>query len=115
MVIQMLSKILDGYIKQEKAMEKEVFENELAKIVEISKEFGAEKVVLFGSCLEGAEAVHDIDIAVVGIKHRDFFKYYGKVSMAIDDEVDIIDLDDIREHLHKRILSKGKVIYESSV
>ena len=57
----------------------------------------------------------DIDIAVSGIKPREFFKYYGKVSMAVDDEVDIIDLDDIREHLYKRILSKGRVIYERSV
>ena len=96
-------------------MIREVFDSELAKIVEISKEFGVEKMFLFGSCLEDLEAAHDIDIAVIGIKPRDFFKYYGRVSMAVDDEVDIIDLDDMREHLHKRIISKGRVIYERSV
>ena len=93
-------------------MRKEVFDSELGKIVEISKEFGVEKVLLFGSCLEDVETAHDIDIAVIGIKPGDFFKYYGKVSMAVDDEVDIIDLNDMREHLHKRITSKGRVIYE---
>lgn len=93
-------------------MKKEVFETELEKIIAISKEFGAEKVLLFGSCLEDIESAQDIDIAVSGIKPREFFKYYGKVSMTVDDEVDIIDLDDIREHLYKRILSKGRVIYE---
>lgn len=96
-------------------MEKDVFEAELKKIVNISKEFGAEKVLLFGSCLKDIEAAHDIDIAVSGIKPREFFKYYGKVSMSVDDEVDIMDLDDAREHLCKKILSKGKVIYERSV
>lgn len=96
-------------------MDKTILDVELAKIVGISKEFGAQRVLLFGSCLEDVEQAHDIDIAVSGIKPREFFKYYGKVSVAVDDEVDIIDLDDIREHLHKRILSKGKIIYERPV
>ncbi len=96
-------------------MKKEIFETELEKIIDISKEFGIEKVLLFGSCLEDVETAQDIDIAVVGINPRDFFKYYGKVSMVVDDEVDIFDLDDLREHLCKRILSKGKVLYEKGV
>ena len=96
-------------------MKREIFENEIAKIVEISKEFGAEKVLLFGSCVEDIKTAHDIDIAVKGIKDRDFFKYYGKVSLVVDDEVDIVDLEDVREHLRKRILSKGRVIYEKAI
>ena len=96
-------------------MRKEVLGNELAKIGKISKEFDVEKVFLFGSCLESVETANDIDIAVKGIKAKDFFKYYGRISMAVDDEVDLVDLDDIREHLQKRILSKGKIIYERAV
>ena len=96
-------------------MKKEILERALKKIANISKEFGAKKVLLFGSCLEDVESARDIDIAVSGINPREFFKFYGKVSMAVDDEVDIIDLDDIREHLHKRVLSKGQVIYEEGV
>ncbi len=96
-------------------MNKTTFEQETAKIADISKQFGAKKVLLFGSCLEDVESAHDIDIAVSGIKPKDFFKYYSKVSMAIEDEVDIVDLDDAREHLYKRILAKGKVIYERPI
>lgn len=96
-------------------MDKTIFEKEVAKIVDISEEFGAQKVLLFGSCLEDIDAAHDIDVAVSGIKPRDFFKYYSKVSMAVEDEVDIVDLDDAREHLYKRILAKGKVIYEKPI
>jgi predicted nucleotidyltransferase len=96
-------------------MKKEILERELKKIAGISKEFGAKRVLLFGSCLENIETAGDIDIAVSGIKPREFFKYYGKVSMAVDNEVDIIDLDDVREHLYKRVLSKGQVIYEEGV
>jgi len=96
-------------------MKKEVLDNELAAIGEISKEFDVEKVFLFGSCLESAEIAHDIDIAVEGIKPKDFFKYYGRISMAVDDEVDLVDLKDVREHFQKRILSKGRLIYERAV
>ncbi len=93
-------------------MKEEIFKRELDKIVDISKEFGAKKVFLFGSCVEDIKSVHDIDIAVSGIKPGEFFKYYGKVSMEVEDEVDIVDLDEVREHLYKRILSKGKILYE---
>ncbi|MCJ7578426.1 MAG: nucleotidyltransferase domain-containing protein [candidate division Zixibacteria bacterium] len=93
-------------------MKREALEKELAKIVDISREFGARKVLLFGSCLSDMKSARDIDIAVSGIKPRDFFKFYGKVSMFVDDEVDLIDLDDIREHLRNRIFSKGKLIYK---
>lgn len=96
-------------------MKKEVLDNELAKIGEISKEFNVEKVFLFGSCLENVETANDIDIAVEGIRAKDFFKYYGRISLAVDDKVDLVDLDDIREHLQKRILSKGRLIYERAI
>ncbi len=96
-------------------MDKTTLDAELAKIVKISKEFGARMVLLFGSCLEDIKLARDIVIAVSGVKPREFFKYYGRVSMAVDDEVDIIDLDDVREHFYKRILSKGRVIYERPI
>lgn len=96
-------------------MDKTTFEKEVAKIVTISEAFGAKKVLLFGSCLENVETAHDIDIAVAGIRPQDFFKYYSKVSLAVDDEVDVVDLDDAREHLYNRILAKGKVIYERPI
>jgi len=96
-------------------VEREAFEKKLAEIINICKEFGANKVLLFGSCLSDIKSSRDIDIAVSGVEAKDFFRFYGKVSMAVDDEVDLIDLDDIREHLRNRILSKGKLIYERSV
>jgi len=96
-------------------MKKEVLDSELVRIGKISKEFDVGKVFLFGSCLENAETANDIDIAVEGIKAKDFFKYYGRISMAVDDEVDLVDLKDVREHFQKRILSKGRLIYERAV
>ena len=93
-------------------MIKFTLDKELSKIVEISKDFGAKKILLFGSCLEDISKARDIDIAVSGIPAKDFFTYYGKVSSEINDEVDIIDLDDLHKHFYPRIISKGKVLYE---
>jgi predicted nucleotidyltransferase len=92
-------------------MNKRAFEKELAKIINISREFGANRVLIFGSCLSDIESANDIDIAVSGVKPKEFFKFYAKISLAVEDEVDLIDLDDIREHLRNRIISKGKLVY----
>lgn len=92
-------------------MQKEVLERELAKIVSLSKEFGAEKVLLFGSCLEDVESAQDIDIAVKGVKPEKFFEMYGRILGEVDSEVDLIPLEDTREHFAKRILEKGRLIY----
>jgi len=96
-------------------MNNEVLNRELDKIIAISRNYNAKKILLFGSCLNDIEAAKDIDIAVSGITPRDFFKYYGAVSMAVSKDVDIIDLDDIKAHLRKRILNSGKLLYESKL
>jgi len=96
-------------------MKREVLERELAKIIRISKEFGVEKVLLFGSCVEEVESAKDIDIAVKGVKPEQFFELYGRILGVIDSEVDLIPLEDTREHFSKRILEKGKVIYAKEV
>ena len=94
-------------------MNQEIFHKEIEKIVEISKDYGAKRVLLFGSCLDDIAHARDIDIAVSGIRPKDFFKYYGKLSLAIDDAIDVVDLDDIRQHFYKRIIPEGKVLYET--
>jgi predicted nucleotidyltransferase len=96
-------------------MQKEVLERELAKVVSLSKEFGAEKVLLFGSCLEDVESAHDIDVAVKGVKPEKFFEMYGRILGEVDSEVDLIPLEDTREHFAKRILEKGRLIYGMEV
>jgi len=96
-------------------MKRESFKSELAKIISISKEFGAEKVLLFGSCLKGIKEAQDIDIAVKGVNPEKFFEMYGKILSVVDSEVDLIPLEDTREHFAKRILEKGRLIYEKKV
>jgi predicted nucleotidyltransferase len=92
-------------------MKTETLETDLEKIVSISTEYGAEKVLLFGSCLEDVESAQDIDIAVSGVRPEKFFEMYGKITSVVDSEIDLIPLEDVREHFARRILEKGKLIY----
>ena len=96
-------------------MKKEFFEREIAKIITISEEFDVEKVLLFGSCLDEIESAQDIDIAVKGVKPEKFFELYGKILGVVDSEIDLIPLEDTREHFAKRILEKGRLIYGKEV
>jgi predicted nucleotidyltransferase len=96
-------------------MQKKILERELAKVVRLSKEFGAEKVLLFGSCLDDVESAHDIDVAIKGVKPEKFFEMYGRILGEVDSELDLIPLEDTREHFAKRILEKGKLLYGREV
>lgn len=96
-------------------MKKEILERELAKVVRLSKEFGAEKVLLFGSCLDDVESARDIDVAIKGVKPEKFFEMYGRILGEVDSELDLIPLEDTREHFAKRILEKGKLLYGREV
>ncbi len=96
-------------------MQKEVLERELAKVVSLSKEFGAEKVLLFGSCIDDVESAHDIDVAIEGVEPEKFFEMYGRILGEVDSELDLIPLEDTREHFAKRILEKGKLLYGREV
>ena len=89
-----------------------IFKKNIDQIIDISREFDVERIFLFGSCLENPKKANDIDIAVKGIDPKIFFKYYGKISKKIDEQIDIIDLDDVRDHIYNRIISYGKIIYE---
>ncbi len=92
-------------------MEEEVFNKGLGEIIRISKEYNAEKVLLFGSCLEEIEMANDIDIAVKGVNPEKFFEMYGKIIRAAASEVDLVPIENVREHFANSILKKGRLIY----
>ena len=96
-------------------MKKNSLKKDLDKIISISKKYGAEKVFLFGSCIDDIKHARDIDIAVQGIKPRKFFEFYSKVFFAVKDEVDIIDLHNMSPYFTKCINERGRVLYEHKI
>ena len=79
----------------------------------LKEEFKVEKVWLFGSILQ-EEKFHersDIDLAASGIPPEMFYKALGKIMRKVEGfQVDLVDMDDARESLRKRIKREGEVI-----
>lgn len=55
---------------------------------------GCKEIYLFGSLVNGDSTdKSDIDLAVTGIRKGDFFEIFGKLMMALEHPVDLINLD----------------------
>ena len=69
------------------------------------------KVILFGSLAEHTVTSEnfDIDLAV------ESGKYLQIVSIALDSEfkVDVVEIETLPEHLQRRVLDKGQVLYKA--
>ena len=66
----------------------------LEKAVRILKEEGCTEVYVFGSVARGeGREESDIDLAVKGCREAGFFHVFGRLLMALDCPVDLVDLD----------------------
>ena len=79
-------------------------------IQDISKQYHAKKVLLFGSSIDPQKESHDIDIAVEGISPKDFFKYYGDLIFSLSKPVDVIDIKGKSKFI-SLILREGTLLY----
>ncbi len=82
----------------------------------LAGEFGAKKVVLFGSVLseEYFKEDSDIDIAVEGLCPEMYFSAIARLMMESSFNVDLKPMEDLSLLLRQRI-AKGKVLYEKRV
>ena len=89
----------------------------LAYIKEVAERFGAEKIILFGSCLEKTqEEANDIDLLVYGLdvfQHWDMAREIMWVPELDNKSVDLVRAeDDLRVMVYAE---KGVPIYEQVV
>jgi len=85
-------------------------DDDLKTIINIAKDFNVKRVWLFGSALSEDSEPNDIDLAVEGVPHSQFFTLYGKLMFALPLMVDLVDLNDDLS-IASIIREKGKVIY----
>lgn len=85
-------------------------EKELEAIIRIGNEFGARKIWLFGSALKDDIENRDIDLGVEGIEPAKFYRFLGQLGLALDKEVDLIDLDS-QDPMRHIVRAYGKVIH----
>jgi len=103
--------------KEERGRERERRERArriIPSIVVMLKRYGAERIILFGSMVEGDKfgGRSDIDIAVEGIKEEEFLRAYADCMMEFDFEIDLKPLEKLTSLFRKMVLEKGEVIYE---
>ncbi|MBU1261151.1 MAG: hypothetical protein KJ757_00085 [Planctomycetes bacterium] len=58
----------------------------------LARQYGVHKVILFGSSIKPQKEAKDIDLGVIGIEPRQFFKFYGDLMFSLSKPVDLIDL-----------------------
>lgn len=70
------------------------YQQNITKAVQLLKAEGCEQIFLFGSSAQGnIRQGSDIDIAIRGYPSEHFFQLMGKLLLALDYPVDLIDLD----------------------
>lgn len=89
-------------------------ESSLEFIRDTAGEYGASRVLLFGSCLNmPEEEAGDIDLAVEGLSRGDYQDFWERLLWADEldgKSVDVIRIED-RDFLVPMILNRGVEIY----
>jgi len=69
-----------------------ITEKDKNAISALARQYGVHKIFLFGSSAESQKEARDIDLGVIGIEPRLFFKFYGDLMLSLSKPVDLIDL-----------------------
>jgi len=82
--------------------------------IDILKERGAKRILLFGSTARGTYGKYsDIDLACEGIPPGQFFKVLGELLLATGESVDLVDMREVKGTLRSRIEREGELLYET--
>ena len=82
----------------------------LDKAIEVAKEFGASRLVVFGSYVTDPASAKDLDLAVSGINDWTFFELAARLEEALRVPLDLISLDQ-DSPLTRQAEAHGKVLY----
>jgi predicted nucleotidyltransferase len=87
-----------------------ITKKKLNRAIEICKENGVTRIVLFGSAAKNLHEARDIDLGVEGISGWDALSLAGKIENEIGVNVDIVDISkesDFIDHIKRY----GKLVY----
>ena len=86
--------------------------SDISKSIDVLREYGADRVWLFGSALQTPEDAGDLDLACEGVPADRFYRALGQLGVALGKPVDLVDLSrDSR--LTRYIRSKGRLLYDA--
>jgi predicted nucleotidyltransferase len=82
----------------------------ISRAVEISKEFGAYKIVLFGSSVDDLTSARDLDLAVAGLSGWNIIRLAARLEDELKLNVDVVSLEPQNKFI-SHILDYGRVLY----
>lgn len=88
-----------------------VTQEAIDKAVEISKQYGISRLILFGSSLDDMATANDLDLACEGLQSWKFFEFAARLDEELKIKVDVVPLND-NSHFAEYVRRTGKVIYE---
>lgn len=88
----------------------EKYKKDVQTAITLLSNEGCKEIYLFGSLVNGNYSDHsDIDIAVNGIEKKKFFKILGKLMMALEHPVDLVNLDK-KDRFSNMLIKNGALI-----
>ena len=69
-----------------------IAEKDKTVISHLAREYGVQRILLFGSAADPQKQAADIDLGVIGIEPARFFDFYADLLFALAKPVDVVDL-----------------------
>lgn len=89
-----------------------VTEKQIESAVQLARQYGANKVILFGSALESLSAARDLDLAC-DLPGLTLFAYAGRLEEELGIPVDVVPLSPSNAFV-RHIEQHGRVLYEAA-
>jgi len=86
-------------------------QEQIERAIAAAKEFGASRLILFGSAVESPERARDLDLVCEGIEGWDIFRLGARLEEELRIPVDLVPFDP-DDPFCRYVASRGRVIYE---
>jgi len=84
-------------------------QNQMDLIIKLAKDYGAERLILFGSYLTNPNDAQDLDLACDGIKGWKIYEFGGRLENELRISIDVVPLTP-SSRFTRLIEKRGKVL-----
>lgn len=86
-----------------------ITQNQMNRIIELAKDYGAKRLILFGSYLTSPDDARDLDLACDGIKDWKIYEFGGRLENELRIPIDVVPLKP-QTRFTRLIEQKGMVL-----
>ncbi len=86
-------------------------QKQIDKAVEAAREFGARRLILFGSAAESPQSARDLDLVCEGVEGWDVLRLGARLEEELLMPVDLVPFDP-DDPFCRYVAARGRVLYE---